>query len=361
MKLLIGDTIQKLRKIKGLTQEQVANALGITTAAVSKWETNNTYPDISLLSPLARLLETSVDNLLNFKEKLSEEEINSFLQKANNFFEEADISKAMEYCSRLLHEYPNDDMLKFQIASTYMNYMGMSFDERLLNTQYSECIRLFEECLLSKNNEIRTATLHILSNLYMMNNELDKAENMANQLPILEFDARMLQADILYQKGLFDKSIELEQTCLFQEVQDASINLYSLAKNAYKKSEKTKALKILDILFLLESVMYVNEFLGINTSAFLFKLEILSSMGRINEAIHELNQLIEKLAEKVIPDSSEKWILYDRLQLNSDISPKKQTAENLKMLLENSNDIDLLKEHECYKIIFEKLTAYIES
>lgn len=40
MKLFIGDIIQKLRKIKGLTQEQVANALGITTSSVSKWETN---------------------------------------------------------------------------------------------------------------------------------------------------------------------------------------------------------------------------------------------------------------------------------------------------------------------------------
>ena len=37
MKLFIGDIIQKLRKIKGLTQEQVANALGITTSSVSKW------------------------------------------------------------------------------------------------------------------------------------------------------------------------------------------------------------------------------------------------------------------------------------------------------------------------------------
>ena len=63
MKLFIGDIIQKLRKIKGLTQEQVANALGITTSSVSKWETNNTYPDISLLSPLARLLRTAVDNV----------------------------------------------------------------------------------------------------------------------------------------------------------------------------------------------------------------------------------------------------------------------------------------------------------
>ena len=82
MKLFIGDIIQKIRKIKSLTQEQVANALGITTSSVSKWETNNTYPDISLLSPLARLLGTSVDNVFNFKQKLSEEEIDTLLNRS---------------------------------------------------------------------------------------------------------------------------------------------------------------------------------------------------------------------------------------------------------------------------------------
>ena len=82
MKLFIGDIIQKLRKIKGLTQEQVANALGITTSSVSKWETNNTYPDISLLRPLARLLGTAVDNVFNFKQKLSEEEIDTLLNRS---------------------------------------------------------------------------------------------------------------------------------------------------------------------------------------------------------------------------------------------------------------------------------------
>ena len=82
MKLFIGDIIQKLRKINGLTQEQVANALGITTSSVSKRETNNTYPDISLLSPLARLLGTAVDNVFNFKQKLSEEEIDTFLNRS---------------------------------------------------------------------------------------------------------------------------------------------------------------------------------------------------------------------------------------------------------------------------------------
>ena len=49
MELKIGKRIQDLRKQKGLTQEQVAAALNISAAAVSKWETDTTYPDITIL------------------------------------------------------------------------------------------------------------------------------------------------------------------------------------------------------------------------------------------------------------------------------------------------------------------------
>ena len=59
MELKIGKRIQDLRKQKGLTQEQVAAALNISAAAVSKWETDTTYPDITILNPLARLLGVS--------------------------------------------------------------------------------------------------------------------------------------------------------------------------------------------------------------------------------------------------------------------------------------------------------------
>ena len=52
----IGKRIQHLRREKGLTQEQIAAALGVTSAAVSKWETNAALPDIGMLCPLARLL-----------------------------------------------------------------------------------------------------------------------------------------------------------------------------------------------------------------------------------------------------------------------------------------------------------------
>ena len=70
MELKIGKRIQDLRKQKGLTQEQVAAALNISAAAVSKWETDTTYPDITILNPLARLLGVSVDVLLDFQEQI---------------------------------------------------------------------------------------------------------------------------------------------------------------------------------------------------------------------------------------------------------------------------------------------------
>lgn len=77
MNLRIGKKIIELRKTRGMTQEQLAAALGVTAPAVSKWETDSSYPDITLLCPLARALGTDVDFLLAFEEDLSQEKLGS--------------------------------------------------------------------------------------------------------------------------------------------------------------------------------------------------------------------------------------------------------------------------------------------
>lgn len=56
----IGGVIKKYRKEAGLTQEEMANKLGVTTPAVNKWENGNSGPDIELLAPIARLLNISL-------------------------------------------------------------------------------------------------------------------------------------------------------------------------------------------------------------------------------------------------------------------------------------------------------------
>jgi len=64
MAMTLGQKIAQQRKAKGLTQEALAEALGVTAQAVSKWENDLTCPDITLLPKLAQLLETSIDALL---------------------------------------------------------------------------------------------------------------------------------------------------------------------------------------------------------------------------------------------------------------------------------------------------------
>ena len=70
MEMKIGAKLTELRRKKGLTQNQLAEMLGISAPAVSKWENNSSYPDITLLCPLARALDTNVDTLLQFEETI---------------------------------------------------------------------------------------------------------------------------------------------------------------------------------------------------------------------------------------------------------------------------------------------------
>ena len=66
--MTLGRKIQKLRKEKGWTQEELANRVGVSAQAVSKWETDVSSPDISLLRPLAEQFGVTTDDLLNMDE-----------------------------------------------------------------------------------------------------------------------------------------------------------------------------------------------------------------------------------------------------------------------------------------------------
>ena len=77
----INEQIAFLRKQKGLTQEDLAKALGITNQAVSKWESAQCCPDIQLLPDIAKLFEVSVDELLGYTPVSTSEDIVLMLRK----------------------------------------------------------------------------------------------------------------------------------------------------------------------------------------------------------------------------------------------------------------------------------------
>ena len=70
-----GQLITELRKEKGLTQKQLADALNVTDKAVSKWERGLSFPDISLLEPIAQTLDISIMEILAGEKKSEDETI----------------------------------------------------------------------------------------------------------------------------------------------------------------------------------------------------------------------------------------------------------------------------------------------
>ena len=81
MNLNIGENIKRLRREKKVTQEQIADYLSISVASVSKWERNETYPDITNLIPLAHYFNVTLDELLGYDEERTKMEIKDVLDK----------------------------------------------------------------------------------------------------------------------------------------------------------------------------------------------------------------------------------------------------------------------------------------
>ena len=159
----IGEQIKNYRKTVGLTQEQVANYLGVSTPAVNKWEKGNTYPDISLLPALARLLKLDMNELFSFREELSEKEIGLFVNELSGVSLDS-FTKAFEMASRKIQEYPHCDLFIYKIATVLNASLTLSDlndeERREYNTAIIEWL---ERTADSQDERVRTSSVFILA------------------------------------------------------------------------------------------------------------------------------------------------------------------------------------------------------
>ena len=82
----IGKYIFELRKEKNMTQEQLAEKMGVTNKSISRWENGNTLPDISLLVQLSDILNTTLPELINGR-KMTKEELLAQKETINNLIQ----------------------------------------------------------------------------------------------------------------------------------------------------------------------------------------------------------------------------------------------------------------------------------
>ena len=84
MTVYLGENIKKLRREKELTQETLAEFLGVTFQSVSNWERGESYPDITMLPEIAGFFKVSVDELLGVNKAKNEAEIIKELESYDN-------------------------------------------------------------------------------------------------------------------------------------------------------------------------------------------------------------------------------------------------------------------------------------
>lgn len=114
--MAMAEVLREKRKALGLTQEQVANYLGITTPAVNKWEKGLSCPDLTLLPVLARLLKTDPNTLLGFQENLSDLEVTLFLNDVAQHMKDENFLQAFSMAMEKVREYPQCAGLQYSVA-----------------------------------------------------------------------------------------------------------------------------------------------------------------------------------------------------------------------------------------------------
>lgn len=215
MKLNLGDSIREMRRSKGITQEALANSLGVTAQAVSRWEAGATYPDMELVPAIANFFGMSIDRLFGYSGE-REERISEILQKIDRLNDEswrndANLDECIAILRRALEEFPGNERIMNRLALLLKQagwtrhhewlyygedgHLSTDFDRHRKNPYWAEAVELFERlCAEAKDREIRYGAVGELVLLCRTVGDSERAQIMANSMPTISMSREMLLA-----------------------------------------------------------------------------------------------------------------------------------------------------------------------
>lgn len=155
----IARTITNKRHEKGLTQEDLANYLGVSKASVSKWETGQSYPDIIFLPQLAAFFNISIDELMGYEPQMCKEDIRNLYLKLSDDFASEPFDKVYKSCQEIAKKYFSCFPLLFHIGLLLVNNCSEAGDREKTLSVLSEAKELFDRV----NKESEDAELVYLS------------------------------------------------------------------------------------------------------------------------------------------------------------------------------------------------------
>ncbi len=208
MQLKLGTKIRELRRRDGRTQDNLAESLGVTAQAVSRWESGGSYPDMEMIPSIANFFHVSIDELFGYNDD-REERIGKILDRATNILShqgfvmyQGSLSEDVEECVNMLRaaseEFPNEPKILLKLAQAlhmwgYNKYgmkvhsadtSGIIEEDVEYNSQniyWQEAVRAYEKLLkCNPSSEDREVAIRQITPLYCRMGEYEKAKALAN-------------------------------------------------------------------------------------------------------------------------------------------------------------------------------------
>lgn len=184
--MTIGEKIRHYRTRNRITQEELAAELNISFQAVSKWERNETLPDVTVIGRLAELLHVSCDTLLTDNVCFAEREIDEIIEKASalDVTEHEEYLRRTEILEKALEKYPRSFRVMEALADTYSK--GAAYPEFTEWNYHARTVDIMEYIAAhTPDGKQRYQAVTMLCYMYRGTENYDRVRELAETMPEL--------------------------------------------------------------------------------------------------------------------------------------------------------------------------------
>lgn len=213
----IGPIIMEKRKEKKVTQQELANFIGVSKASVSKWETSQTYPDITLLPLLAAYFDITIDSLLTYEPQLDNHEIQRIYARLKESLETKSPEDVLATIRSFVRRYYSCYPFVLQMGMFLLNHADLLPGEEKIKTYTKEAQDLFIHVRTqAKDPDLITQALKYEAYTALNLQEFDQVLSiLGDQVPVL-FPIESLIAAAQQQKGESKQAVLTLQSAIYQ-------------------------------------------------------------------------------------------------------------------------------------------------
>ena len=341
----IGNVIRKYRKEAGLTQEEMANRLGVTTPAVNKWENGNSKPDIELLAPIARLLHISLDTLLSFREDLTPAEIGEIVKQMDRMFEVEEFDTVYEWALKKVKEYPDCNLLIWQIA-VILDARRM-LENCVEPEKYDKQINAwYEIALKDENEEIRHRAADSLFGFYLRKKEYAKAESYLEYFSDYDPMKKIHQGSLYKDQGKTEEAYKIFESVLFSEYQTLNFSFSFILNLAIEENDMESARILSEKMSAMAGIFDMGKYNECSAM-----LEVMCAEKNVEGTYRIVEQLLQNVDRL---GDFQKSMLFRHMKFKeTDSSYYQEIKERLIEEFRESEEFGYMNEHEGWKALMQ--------